>query len=159
MPKPLPHDVIRKLVSDLTAAPDHPRLQITITNCYLELLTYVLATNKCKNAPRIAEARRDFTQSVLITLLHEAAIISDADAKMLHWFRQRRNAAAHEVEFSVSKEHLSPFRGCRASDRKTPLDDPKNLNTLCLEAVFGFWNHHVEVFAPIFHPELFEKNG
>jgi hypothetical protein len=79
--------------------------------------------------------------------------------KFLHWFRQRRNEAAHEVEFSVTRDHLLTFKGYTTSDGRTPLDDPKNLPLLCKEMVFGFWNHHVKLFGPIFNPELFSKKG
>ncbi|MDX6766032.1 MAG: hypothetical protein SFU85_04500 [Candidatus Methylacidiphilales bacterium] len=159
MKKPLPQNVIKRLIDELAALPQHPRVQIIVTHCYLELLVHQLALQRCKNSKRIAEGAREFTQSIKVTMLNEAGIISDEDAKFLHWFRRKRNDAAHEVDFKITKEDLSEFRGYTASDRKTRLDDPKHLSLLCAETVMGFWNHHVQVFAPLFEKRLFEKQN
>jgi hypothetical protein len=155
MSKPFPQDVIAMLFKELSALPDHARLQITAAHCYLELFVHLLVVNKCKNAQRIQESSRDYPQSVKIVLLHEAGLISDKYAEILHWFRKKRNEAAHQVDFSISAADLTIFRGMKASDRKTALDDPKNVHHLCIEIVVGFWNAHVGFFAPLFMPELF----
>ena len=155
MSKPLPQDVIAKLFKELSILPDHARLQITAAHCYLELFVHLLAVKKCKNGSRIEESSRDYPHSVKIVLLHEVGLISDQYAEILHWFRKKRNEAAHRVDFSISAADLTIFRGLKASDPKTALDDPKNINLLCIEIVVGFWNAHVEFFAPLFMPELF----
>ena len=152
-----PQGLIQRLIEDLEKVPDHQRMQIIVTHCYLELLVHQLALATCKNKKIIEDSRRDFSQSVKVTLLHEASIISDEHALFLHWFRQRRNDAAHNVDFSIDRNHLKIFSGYTSSDGVTPLDDPSNIGLLCMEIVFGFWNQHVHIFAPIFEKKLFEK--
>lgn len=159
---PTPQSIVRKLFDELTRLPDVQRLQITLTNCYLELMTFTLAVKTCKNGKQIAKARKEFTHYHLITLLHEAGTISDDEAKFLNWFRQRRNEAAHEIEFAVTKEHLSAFKGYTISNNRIvlgpvpnqeqmpQLDHPFNLRGLCVFTVMHLWNEHLEVFVPIF---------
>lgn len=157
MPKSSPKDLIVKLIEEISLVKTSQRLLITVTHCHLELLVHTLVLHRCKNGRMIAESGRDYPQSVKITLLHECNIIRDQDVMFLTWFRKRRNEAAHEVEFSITPQHLNAFKGYTASDRKTRLDLVENLSLLCQETVFGFWNQHVELFAPIFNPDLFKK--
>lgn len=157
MRKSLPKDVIARLFRDLSALPDHARLQVTVAHCYLELFVHLLAVKKCKNGNRIEESSRDYPHAVKIVLLHEAGIISDWEAKCLHWFRKMRNEAAHVVDFAITTDDLTIFKGKKASNSQTSLDDPKNIQPLCIEIVAGFWNAHVEFFGPLFMPELFPK--
>ena len=111
MAKPEPKDVVAKLISELSILPDHPRVLITVSHCYIELFVHLLAAAKCKNSKRIESSNRDYPHSVKIVLLHEAGIITEQWSEILHWFRKKRNEAAHRVEFSLSDEDLSLFQG------------------------------------------------
>lgn len=157
--KTLPGDIAAKLFDELDKLPDHPRVLVTVSHCYLELLVHLLAATKCKNAKRIESSNRDYPHSIKIVMLHEAGIIDDRTAAGLHWFRKLRNEAAHQVQFQVTAADLKMFEGVNGTGNGPPLSDPKNLRVLCIEIVLGFWNSHVEVFAPLFMPETFPSIG
>jgi hypothetical protein len=157
MDMPLPkEDVLRMFFKEFDVLPPHARVQITVTHCYLELLVHLLVLHKCKNKERIEKSNRDYPHSVRIVLLHEMGLISDRWADVLHWFRKKRNDAAHQVEFSLSKGDLTLFKGLEigpfvSEDGKDrlllALDDPKNIHHLCVEILLGFWNTHPEFFS------------
>jgi hypothetical protein len=157
MPKPPPTDVIKKLFDETQILPDHPRVWVMVTHCYLELFVHQLATHQCRNADRIEQSNRDYPHSVKIVLLHEKGIISDSESEALHWFRKIRNKAAHVVDFSISESDLTLFKGERAPGKapgsNIALDDPNNFAYLCQQIVLWFWNMHVRQLAPIFFPE------
>jgi len=142
-----PNDVIGTLLGELGSLPDHPRILITVTHCYLELLVYELACGRCKNGKRVRESQRDYPQSQRIVLLHEAGVISDREAEVLHWFRKKRNEAAHETGFDVTADDLRLFKDELTS---VPFDTPSNLRLLCHHIVINFWNHHAEFFTNLF---------
>jgi hypothetical protein len=160
MAKPLPKDFIVSFLEEFKMLPHHARVQITVTHCYLELLVHLLAIHKCKNGQRIKGSHRDYPHSVKTVMLHEMGLISDRQAEVLHWFRQKRNEAAHEALFSISTADLAIFKGVKAviyAGPKVPkliegpaLDDPKNFHFLCLHIVIELWNSHVEFFSPLF---------
>jgi hypothetical protein len=163
MAKPLPKDdVLKMFFKEFALLPIHARVQITVAHCYLELLVHLLAVHKCKNRKRIEDSNRDYPHSVKIVLLHEMGLISGEQAEILHWFRKMRNDAAHQADFSLSKEDLRLFKGWKtgpfvSEDGKykisIPLDDPKNIHHLCVELVMGFWNTHPTFFYRLFNPE------
>jgi len=155
--KPAPKDIIAKLVGELSSLPDNPRVLVTVSHCYIELFVHLLATGKCKNSRRIEASNRDYPHSVKIVLLHEAGIITDRQSEVLHWFRKKRNEAAHQVAFSLLPADLTLFRGLSGYGNAMPLDDPMHFRELCIDIVLGFWNNHVEFFAPLFIPELFPQ--
>ncbi len=158
MPKSLPSKIVTKFFTELPSESGTTRFQIIVANCYLELFVNQLAIHKCKNKNKIKKSNRDFTHSIKITLLHEVGIIGDWELKYLDWFRKRRNEAAHNVEFSITNEHLKLFREHQVKPGEPKLD-PNNIGKLCEEIVAGFWNMHADFFAPLFMPELFLEGG
>jgi hypothetical protein len=143
-----------KLLEEINALPENPRVLITVSHCYIELYVHILAEGKCKNSKRIVSSNRDYPHSTKIVILHEMGVLSDRWAEILHWFRKKRNDAAHEVEFAITPADLVLFEGFQATgleckEGPVPIDHPRKLRMLCVEIIIGFWNDHVRDLGPL----------
>jgi len=154
-----PTRIIQAFLAEIKSVDHSPRFQTIVTHGVLELLVNTLIEHRCKHGNKIIERTRDYPQSVKLVLLNETGLISDFYYKLLDAFRDLRNKAAHQAQFNLTPELLLPFKAIIASDRKAKLDDPRNFGLLCCEFIFGFWNSYVELFAPIFEPDLFNTKN
>lgn len=156
---PKPTRIIETFIAEIKSASHSARFQTIVTHGVLELLVNTLIEHRCKHGNKITKRTRDYPQSVKLVLLNEKGLITDFEYKGLDAFRDLRNKAAHQAQFNLTPDLLRPFQGMVGADRKTKLDEPKNFTRLCGELVFGFWNSHVHLFAPVFEPHLFNKEN
>ena len=159
MAKQKPTQIIETFVGDIKAVSHSPRFQLIVAHGVLELLVNTLIECSCKHGKKIVERTRDYPHSVKLVLLHEKGLISDFDYQQLDALRDLRNKAVHKPQFNLTHEMLAPFKGVTSKGSNYKLDDPKNFVHLCGSTVFGFWNQHVRLFAPIFEPHLFNKKN
>jgi hypothetical protein len=115
-----------KVMHELERCKDEPRLLIIITNGFVELIINLLVERSCKHGGKIVERRRDFPHSIKLTLLNELGILSDHHYKLLDWFRDIRNEAAHKWEFKLNPDKMKVFADPKYSD-------PKNFGALCID--------------------------
>jgi len=152
-----PTRIIESFLNEINSVKHSPRFQIIVTQGVLELLVNTLVEQNCKRGKMIIERTRDYPYSVKLVLLHEKGLISDFQYQQLDALRSIRNKAAHEARFELTTDMLAPFNGVTYIGGDLKLNDPKNFAVLCIQTVFGFWNHGVRLFAPIFEPHLFNK--
>ena len=76
-------------------------------------------------------------------MLHEAGIITDKEYRMLDWYRDIRNRAAHEPIFIIT---IDDFKALDNPNYTTP-DSLFDLTTNLLSAI---WNTHHKLFSPLF---------
>ena len=151
-----PTRIIETFILEINSVSHSPRFQIIVTQGVLELLVNTMIEHNCKNADRITERARDYPYSVKLVILHEKGLISDFHFQQLDALRSIRNKAAHEAQFVLTQQMLSPFKAVTSFGRNVKFDEPKNFPILCGDTVLGFWNHGVRLFAPIFEPHLFK---
>jgi hypothetical protein len=148
LPKEFIDSTIIKIFREMSYSKDNSRLMVLITHGFIELLVNTLIESKCKNSKRLISNRRDYPHSSKLLLLNELSIISDDQYRLLVWFKNLRNRAAHEPIFEITNQDLQRFK--EAKDR-----DPNNFFMLCIAILSNLWNQHVKVFSPIFAPKIF----
>ena len=144
--KPL-SDPFFEICRELSLVKDHSRMLVLVTSGLLELLINNLIEAKLKNGKRIMDDGRTYPYSSKLLILHETSVISDNQYRLFDWFRKLRNRAAHEAIFHITSSDLE-----KVADEN--FKDPKNFYNLCFHVFGGLWNEHVEIFSPIFIPNL-----
>ena len=164
LPKELQDSLLIRVFRELHHVQDDDRLLVLVTHGFIELLVNTLVDAKCKNAKKIRQDDRAFTQSVKLLLLHETGALSDFRYKSLDWFRKLRNRAAHEPLFEVSlKEISNQFNdvtkpACKGAGGGDSPDTPESQQTahglyqLCVLLIITLWSDHSRIFSPVFCP-------
>ena len=141
--KPIPDDLLLQVFKEIFTVQGHPRLIVLVGNGFLEVLVNILVREKLKNGLKIQNDSRTYTYAVRLLMLHEAGIITDKEFRMLDWYRDIRNRAAHEPIFNVT---IDDFKALNNSNYTTP-DSLFDLTTVLMGAI---WNKHHKLFSPLF---------
>jgi hypothetical protein len=149
-----PGEFFPKFFGDLREPSNGPRLQVLLTNCYLEFFVHLMAVNGCKSRKMIEDSGRDFPHAVKIALLHEAGGVTDEEATFLHWFRKKRNDAAHEVEFDVTEDEVQKMWTSMTSYLGTLASHEVNLRNLCFAFLMSFWNRRKTELGRLMFPRF-----
>jgi hypothetical protein len=155
--------LVQEFWRQLQAIPDSPeslRMQVIVTNGFLELLVNTLVEGKCKHGKNISQQTRDYPYSVKLLLLHEKSLIDDRYFGFMDWFRKVRNRAAHDAFFEFSESDFAKLKTTKIIGMEgIDLTKPENFKQFGITLVLGFWNCNVQFFAPIFMPELFANKN
>ena len=142
---PNKNDPLIKIFRELDKVKSDHRSLVLVTNGFLELLVETLIRARCRNHKKILDDSRSYSYSAKLLLLNEVNAISDTSYRNFEWFRKLRNRAAHDPFFTVSVAELPDI-----ADGQYAL--PKDIKAISVQLFAGFWNAHVDVFAPVFSP-------
>ncbi len=141
------NDLVR-VVLEIRRIKDNHRMVVILAHGLIDLFINSLIEFHCKHAKRITDNFNQFPHSTKLILLNELGILSDHHYRLLDWFRDIRNKAAHRIRFQIDKNALGTFVN---KDHR----NPDKFADLCISIVSDVLNsHQIAVWAGL-TPKLY----
>jgi hypothetical protein len=146
MTKPSDSPTFMEIMDELRKFKGNDRSLVLIASGYIELLTEVLISEKCKNRKIIENDRRSYPFAAKLLLLNEVGVIEDSLYLWLDQFRKLRNRAAHDAIFSIGDSDRKNFHYLTGSTER-------ELGPHCIILISRYWKAHSDIFNRRFCPK------